>query len=247
MVRLRSRRLRRGLHGPAPHGRARHVAGGVRENLASRVGSVISRSLKDTRTLLRSLAASKQEPHGGKLVNLFTEDIESEVASCSMELQLTDRQSRRRAALQRRFSPLEGFMDEATYGSVVNSMELPSGLMFSARRLRHGRGPSPPRQDPPEAGQLAVATMEVTPVRAGQAPRVQELLRHVEPRAPAQMVAMERGKYYLGGKLAGLNKPARFPRRDATEVRERLPDGVDIVAFQCRNPVHRAHYELFTR
>jgi len=30
-------------------------------------------------------------------------------------------------------------------------------------------------------------------------------------------------------------------------VRARLPDDVDIVAFQCRNPVHRAHYELFTR
>jgi sulfate adenylyltransferase len=26
-----------------------------------------------------------------------------------------------------------------------------------------------------------------------------------------------------------------------------FPSGVDIVAFQCRNPIHRAHYELFTR
>ena len=64
------------------------------------------------------------------------------------------------------------------------------------------------------------------------------------------MVAMERGHTYLGGKLTGLNLPERvFPCKTPAEVREMLPskDGKDVVAFQCRNPVHRAHYELFTR
>ena len=30
-------------------------------------------------------------------------------------------------------------------------------------------------------------------------------------------------------------------------MRATLPEGTDVVAFQCRNPIHRAHYELFTR
>ena len=62
------------------------------------------------------------------------------------------------------------------------------------------------------------------------------------------MVAMERGKYYLSGSLKGLNLPIRdFPCKTPKEVRAELPEGKDVVAFQCRNPVHRAHYELFTR
>merc|ERR1739842_294209 len=38
-----------------------------------------------------------------------------------------------------------------------------------------------------------------------------------------------------------------FVCRSPAEVRATLPEDADVVAFQCRNPVHRAHYELFTR
>lgn len=38
-----------------------------------------------------------------------------------------------------------------------------------------------------------------------------------------------------------------FPCATPAEVRSQLPPDTDVVAFQCRNPVHRAHYELFTR
>ena len=30
-------------------------------------------------------------------------------------------------------------------------------------------------------------------------------------------------------------------------MRSHLPGGGDVLAFQCRNPIHKAHYELFTR
>jgi sulfate adenylyltransferase len=30
-------------------------------------------------------------------------------------------------------------------------------------------------------------------------------------------------------------------------VRSTLPAGKDVLAFQCRNPIHKAHYELFIR
>jgi len=63
-----------------------------------------------------------------------------------------------------------------------------------------------------------------------------------------QMVAMERGKFYMGGKVQGLALPTRvFPCASPAEVRAALPKDTDVLAFQCRNPIHRAHYELFIR
>ena len=38
-----------------------------------------------------------------------------------------------------------------------------------------------------------------------------------------------------------------FPCATPAHVRADLPTDTDVVAFQCRNPIHRAHYELFTR
>merc|ERR1711934_625639 len=63
-----------------------------------------------------------------------------------------------------------------------------------------------------------------------------------------RMISMERKHEYIGGAVTGLNRPERvFPCETPAEVRARLPADKDIVAFQCRNPVHRAHYELFIR
>jgi sulfate adenylyltransferase len=198
-----------------------------------------------------ALAASKQEPHGGKLVNLFAPGLKA--ADCDTTLQLSDRQMCDVELLcNGGFSPLTGFMDEATYESVVGGMALPSGLMFSLPVVfdtdddKLGEGSKILLKQ----GDLDVATFEVdskyTPDKPLECLKCYGTSSLEHP--GSQMVAMERGKYYLGGKLTGLAKPVReFPCETPEEVRARLPDNVDIVAFQCRNPVHRAHYELFTR
>lgn len=62
------------------------------------------------------------------------------------------------------------------------------------------------------------------------------------------MITQERGKFYMGGAVKGLALPERvFPCASPAEVRATLPAGTDVLAFQCRNPIHRAHYELFIR
>merc|ERR1719156_206562 len=56
------------------------------------------------------------------------------------------------------------------------------------------------------------------------------------------------GKYYAGGKVSGLLKGfdgiwgSGF--KTPAEVRATLPEGKQVVAFQNRNPVHKAHFEL---
>ena len=48
--------------------------------------------------------------------------------------------------------------------------------------------------------------------------------------------------------MQGLDLPKRvFPCAAPAEVRATLPEGRDVLAFQCRNPIHKAHYELFIR
>merc|ERR1711972_438496 len=60
------------------------------------------------------------------------------------------------------------------------------------------------------------------------------------------------GKYYVGGKVHGLMQSLNEVLyvgmgnsfKTPAEVRESLPSGKPVVAFQNRNPVHKAHFEL---
>lgn len=202
------------------------------------------------------LEMAKQEPHGGTLVDLMLktdEEKEAAIAKCTAELQLTPRQLCDVELLANGgFSPLTGFMDEETYKHVVENVELPNGLIFGLPVVfdTDSEDLQPGMTVLLKDGDLPIATIEFTDKYVPDKPL--ECLKCYGTSAiehpGALMVATERGKYYMGGKITGLNKPVRdFECRTPAEVRATLPDDTDVVAFQCRNPVHRAHYELFTR
>ncbi|GMI10837.1 hypothetical protein TrLO_g15785 [Triparma laevis f. longispina] len=193
------------------------------------------------------------EPHGGTLVDLMTADVAGAVAKCTKEIQLSPRQlCDVELIMNGGFSPLTGFMNEETYKSVVENMALPSGLLMGLPVVfdTDDEALQPGDVALLKDGEREIATIEFTDKFTPDKPL--ECLKcygtsQIE-HPGALMVATERGKYYMGGKVTGLNLPVRdFVCQTPKEVRAMLPPGKDVVAFQCRNPVHRAHYELFTR
>jgi sulfate adenylyltransferase len=202
------------------------------------------------------LMAAKQVPHGGTLVDLVVKDDAAKkaaIAKATVEIEASDRQlCDLELIMNGGFSPLTGFMDEATYSSVVENVALPDGLMFGLPVVfdTNDETLKPGMTILLKQGDLAIATVEFTDKFTPNKPlECKKCYGTSELEHPGTlMVATERGKYYMGGKVTGLNYPVReFLCKTPAEVREELPDDKDVVAFQCRNPVHRAHYELFTR
>jgi len=200
--------------------------------------------------------AAKQVPHGGVLVDQMVKDAAEKkklAAECDFVHQLSPRQlCDVELIMNGGLSPITGFMDQANYNSVVQDMRLLDGnlfglpIVFDTDREDFVAGKKVLlMQD-----KLEIATFTIKesykPDKVAECKKCygETTLEH----PGVLMVATERGQFYVGGEIKGLNKPARdFECRSPAEVRADLPDDKDVVAFQCRNPVHRAHYELFTR
>jgi len=196
-----------------------------------------------------------QTPHGGKLVNLMVPEAQRQavIDSCTKTIECSDRNACDvELLIVGAFSPLEGFMNQEEYESVVHNMRLTNGLLFGlpivldtdSEDIYPGDKVLLTYQGVP----LAAVTIDSkwVPNKALEALKAYGTSSLEHP--AVQMVAMERGKYYMGGKVEGLALPERvFPCATPAEVRSTLPKDVDVLAFQCRNPIHRAHYELFTR
>ena len=194
-------------------------------------------------------------PYGGTLVDLMVpaEQRQGVAAAVDHRLECSDRNACDVELLVvGGFSPLTGFIGPDDYDAVVREGRLCSGLLFGLPIVfdtdRDDILPGQRVLLTYRGQELAVLTVE----SRWQPDKVREAagcygttsLEHPAVR----MIAMERGSWYLGGSLQGLELPRRvFPCRTPAEVRQTLPVGEDVVAFQCRNPIHRAHYELFTR
>ncbi|MFZ9750439.1 MAG: sulfate adenylyltransferase, partial [Vulcanococcus sp.] len=194
-------------------------------------------------------------PHGGSLVDLRVpaDQREAVKAGVTHVVECSDRNACDVELLMvGGFSPLRGFMHQDDYQSVVESNRTTSGLLFGLPIVMDTH------RDDIAVGdkllltyrgqELAVMTVESKwePDKAREAVGCYGTSSIEHP--AVKMIATERGRYYLGGAIQGLELPKRvFPCKTPAEVRANLPEGQDVVAFQCRNPIHRAHYELFTR
>lgn len=194
-------------------------------------------------------------PYGGTLVDLMVSATEHAAlkASATTSIECSDRNACDVELLVvGGFSPERGFMHQADYDSVVAGHRTTSGYLFGLPIVM-----DTDREDV-AVGDKVLLTYKGQDLALLTVGDKWEPDKVVEAKGcygttslehPAvRMIATERRRYYLGGLIQGLQLPERvFPCKTPAEVRAGLPDGEDVVAFQCRNPIHRAHYELFTR
>lgn len=194
-------------------------------------------------------------PYGGTLVNLMvpSDQRDSVKAGVSKTIECSDRNACDVELLVvGGFSPERGFMDQINYNAVVTGHRTASGLLFGLPIVmdtdREDVGIGDRVLLTYKGQDLAILQVEDkwTPDKVAEAKGCYGTTSLEHP--AVRMIAAERKHFYLGGTVQGLELPKRiFPCKTPAQVRAELPAGEDVVAFQCRNPIHRAHYELFTR
>jgi sulfate adenylyltransferase len=207
-----------------------------------------------------------KEPHGGVLKELYLDTAaskdEKQKALNYVSWDLTDRQlCDIELLLNGAFSPLEGFLTQAEYDGVVKDMRLPGGVLWpmpitldvSEEFARQASvGETIALRDPEGA---LIATLEVSDKWApDKAQEAQSVFGTQDRTHPGVNYLMNTAHpIYLGGKVRGLEAPSHYDfralRDTPAEMRERFRKlgWRKVVAFQTRNPMHRAHVELTFR
>ena len=202
-------------------------------------------------------------PYCGKLVNLLVEGAEREeltkrankLPSLQMSLRsLCDIELLAIGA----FSPLDRFMGKADYTRVLEQMRLANGTLFPIpitlpvvdRQIIRLGGDIALRS--PKNDLLAIMTVEQV-FEWDPSEEAYLVLGTTDVRHPLVAEMASWGRIYISGPLKVLSVPKHYDfaelRKTPTEVREALGQlgHSNVVAFQTRNPIHRAHEELTKR
>ena len=203
------------------------------------------------------------QPFGGKLVNLLAPPEEkaelSARAGALPSIQLTAREVCDLELLATgAFSPLDRFMNRVDYRRVLDEMRLADDHLFpipitlgvaDAGALRTGQ--SIALRD---AHNNLLAILDIEDIYEW---KPEELARKVfgtrDARHPLVAEINYRGRFNLSGRLRVLQLPPHGDfqnlRLTPAETRARLEElgNGSVVAFQTRNPLHRAHEEMTKR
>ncbi len=207
-----------------------------------------------------------KDPHGGALKNLYLDEagVAREKAR-ARDLPSWDLNMRQvcdiEMLLNGAFSPLDGFLGEDDYRGVLSDMRLKSGVLWpmpitldvtpafadklkvgDTIALRDGEG-------------VMIATMELLSLyRPDRELEAQSVFGTVDQKHPGVSYLKNRSnEVYLGGKLRGVETPVHYDFKHLRDTPKELRDRFNklgwrrIVAFQTRNPMHRAHQELTFR
>ena len=163
------------------------------------------------------------------------------------------------------FNPLTGYMNLAEAMSVAQNMTLPNGLLWPVPVMNIVKSEQVTAAikstdriallDPNEDGQPPIAVMEVSDIEEISDDQrtylIEQIFRTTDPAHPGVEAFTEMGDQAISGSIQVLNYSyfrSDFPDtfRTASEIREDIEKrGWDtVVAFQTRNPMHRAHEEL---
>lgn len=208
------------------------------------------------------MSTSLIAPHGGALVDRVLRGAERqrafENAHALPRLTLSERALADLECIATGvYSPLEGFVGEADYQSVVDTMHLQSGAAWSIPvtlqvpeagsekyRLEHDVALAHPNGDI-----LAVLTV-TDKYRPDQATEADKVYGTSDEAHPGVAAMLEAGPVYLGGPIALVADipHSEFGEQRLTPAQTRAAFEAKgwrtVVAFQTRNPIHRAHEYL---
>ncbi len=194
------------------------------------------------------------EPHGGVLINRTMNP--GDIPDGAPVLTLNEREKNDLEMIASgAMSPLEGFMTREDYGSVVDDMRLPGGQVWTLPVVFAAKE-GDPAVKPGDTVNLAwegriIGTMEVADVfTADLMHEAEETLLTTDDAHPGVAYLKSLSGTYIGGRTMALDtrdeEPFREHRLTPAETRAlfREKGWKSIVAFQTRNPIHRAHEYL---